>query len=65
MPDQPMTLLTIVFASKFLDMELAHLRTEYPDGRVRHEWKLLPYHSIRRLEDYHWKTYIIPDDDQP
>lgn len=61
MPDQPMTLLTIVLASKFLDMELVHFETTYPDGHVQHEWKLLPYHTTPRLEDFQWKEYELPD----
>ena len=58
-----MTLWTVVFASKFLDMELVHLKTTYPDGRTEHEWKLLPYRTIKRFEDYHWREYTLPDDD--
>ena len=61
-PTEPITLLTVVFASRFLDVELVRWRTTYPDGRTETQWELLPYHSIKRLEDFHWKTYHIDED---
>ena len=59
---EPITLLTVVFASRFLDVELVRWRTTYPDGHTDTQWELLPYHSIKRLEDFHWKTYHIDED---
>ena len=59
---QPMTLLKVMFASRFLDIELVRWQMTYPDGRKETQWELLHYGDIMRIEDYHWKQYKTDDE---
>lgn len=61
-PTEPMTLLTVMCASKFLDVELVRWQTTYPDGRRETKWELCHYGTIRRLDSFKWKQYQIDDE---